>query len=53
MRATEPATTYQVINIKDDGIIATGINAHGEVIGFEWLEEKERPGACSIRRFIT
>lgn len=44
VRADEPATTYQVIKIKDDGIIATGINARGEVIGFEWLEEKERPG---------
>ena len=44
VRADEPAKTYQVINIKDDGIIATGINARGEVVGFEWLEEKERPG---------
>lgn len=43
-QADEPAKAYQVITIKDDGIIATGINARGDVVGFEWLEEKERPG---------
>ncbi|WP_406699637.1 HAF repeat-containing protein [Singulisphaera sp. Ch08] len=44
VQADEPAKPYQIITIKDDGIIATGINARGEVVGFEWLEEKERPG---------
>lgn len=46
VQADEAANTDQVmvISIKDDGIIASGINARGDVVGFEWLEEKERPG---------
>jgi probable HAF family extracellular repeat protein len=42
--ATEPDKAYQVVATKEDGIIATGINARGEIVGFEWVEEKERPG---------
>jgi uncharacterized membrane protein len=43
-RAGEPVKTYQVISPKDDGIIATGINERGDIVGFEWVEEKARPG---------
>ena len=43
----EPARTYEVVSPKDDGIVATGINGRGDVIGFEWIEEKERPGVLS------
>jgi uncharacterized membrane protein len=42
--ADEPIKKYQVISPKDDGIIATGINGRGEIVGFEWIEEKARPG---------
>src|SRR6266852_9865532 len=42
--AGEPATKYQVVTPKDDGIIATGINGRGEVVGFEWIEDKGHPG---------
>jgi uncharacterized membrane protein len=45
--ADEPAKKYQVISPKDDGIIATGINGRGEIVGFEWIEEKARPGLVS------
>jgi uncharacterized membrane protein len=43
-RADEPARKYQVVTPKDDGIIATGINGRGEIVGFEWIEDKARPG---------
>src|SRR5262249_22529780 len=45
--ADEPAKKYEVISPKDDGIIATGINGRGEIVGFEWIEEKARPGVLS------
>jgi uncharacterized membrane protein len=45
--ADEPAKRYEVISPKDDGIIATGINGRGEIVGFEWIEEKARPGIVS------
>src|SRR5262249_6485189 len=42
--AGKPAKKYQVVTPKDDGIIASGINGRGDVIGFEWIEDKGRPG---------
>jgi uncharacterized membrane protein len=42
--ADEPARRYQVVSPKDDGIVATGINGRGEIVGFEWVEEKAHPG---------
>src|SRR3954469_3317111 len=42
--ADEPARRYQVVSPKDDGIIATGINGRGEIVGFEWIEDKAHPG---------
>src|SRR5947209_19623823 len=41
--ASEPARRYQVVTPKADGIIATGINRHGGIVGFEWIEDKARP----------
>ena len=43
-RADEPARKYQVVTPKDDGIVATGINNGGAVVGFEWIERKDQPG---------
>jgi uncharacterized membrane protein len=51
--ADEPARKYEVVSPKDDGIIATGINRRGEVIGFEWVEEKETPGVISQMPFLA
>ena len=38
-RAEDPAKTYQVVTPRDDGIIATGINGRGDVVGFQWVEK--------------
>lgn len=42
--ADEPAKKYQIVTPKDDAIVATAINAGGEIVGFEWVEEKKHPG---------
>lgn len=47
------SSSYQVVATKADGIIATGINARGEVIGFEWREEKDRPGVIYQAPFLA
>jgi uncharacterized membrane protein len=40
----EPPTKLTVISPKDEGIMATGINGRGDVVGFEWVEKEELPG---------
>ena len=52
-RADEPVKKYQVVTPKDDGIIATGINNRGDIVGFEWIEEKERPGVLDQVPFFA
>jgi uncharacterized membrane protein len=42
--AEEPTTRFQVVTPRDDGIVATGINAKGEVVGMEWVENKRIAG---------
>jgi uncharacterized membrane protein len=44
LRADEPVKKYQVVTPKDDGIVATGINDGGAIVGFEWVESKDTPG---------
>ena len=51
--ADEPVKKYQVVTPKDDGIIATGINNRGDIVGFEWIEEKERPGVLDQVPFFA
>ena len=51
--ADEPVKKYQVVTPKDDGIIATGINRRGDIVGFEWIEEKERPGVLDQVPFFA
>ena len=34
--ADDPIKPIQVVSPKDDGIVATGINGHGDLIYFEW-----------------
>jgi uncharacterized membrane protein len=51
--AQPPAGKLQVITPKDDGIIATGINGRGEIVGFEWIEEKARPGVLEQTPFFA
>lgn len=45
--AEGPARKFQVVTPKGDGIIATGINGRGDVVGFEWVEEEDHPGVIS------
>jgi uncharacterized membrane protein len=45
--ADEPVTKYRLVTPKDDGIVATALNGRGDVVGFEWLEQKAQPGVVS------
>jgi probable HAF family extracellular repeat protein len=51
LAADGPAKKLQVVSPKDVGIIATGINGRGEVIGFEWVEDQ--PGILSQKPFFA
>jgi uncharacterized membrane protein len=51
--ADEPARKYRVVSPKDDAIIATGINGRGEIVGFEWVGEKNHPGVLAQVPFIA
>jgi uncharacterized membrane protein len=49
----EPQSKIEVVTPKDDGIIATGINARGEVVGFEWVDDKAHPGVLEQAPFYA
>jgi uncharacterized membrane protein len=49
----EPAKKYRLVSPKDDGIIATGLNSRGDVVGFQWVEEKNQPGVVSQVPFFA
>jgi uncharacterized membrane protein len=51
--ADEPPKKYQLVTPKDVGIIATGINSRGDIVGFEWIEEKDRPAVVSQQPFYA
>ncbi|MHC5540788.1 HAF repeat-containing protein, partial [Singulisphaera rosea] len=53
--AEEPpkARPIHIVSLKDDGIIATGINELGDVIGFEWAENKDYPGVVEQVPFFA
>jgi uncharacterized membrane protein len=51
--ADEPPKKYRVVTPKDDGIIASGINERGEIIGFDLLEEKDRPAVIAHVPFFA
>jgi uncharacterized membrane protein len=51
--ADEPAKKYQVVTPKGDGIIATGINGRGEIVGFEWIEDTRHPGVINQVPFFA
>lgn len=48
-----PRKKYEVISPKPDGIIATGINGKGEIVGFEWVEEEKNPGVVAQVPFFA
>ena len=51
--ADEPPTPYRLVSPKPIGIIATGLNGRGDLVGFEWVEEKERPGVLAQVPFFA
>lgn len=42
--AVEPPKKYHVVTPREVDFTATGINEHGDVVGFEWIEDRKRPG---------
>ena len=52
-RSDEPTKKYQIVSPKETGIIATGINERGDVIGFEWIESKKYPGVVEQVPFFA
>jgi uncharacterized membrane protein len=51
--ADEPAKKYQLVTPKPIGIMATGLNGRGDLVGFEWAEEEKHPGVISQRPFYA
>jgi uncharacterized membrane protein len=51
--ADEKPPGFSIVAPNDEGIVATGINGRGEVIGFEWVEEKDQPGVISQKPFFA
>lgn len=49
----EPVRKYEIVTPKAEGIIATGINGRGEIIGFEWSEDKKLPGVLEQVPFFA
>lgn len=48
-----PPGRFSVVTPKDNGIIGIDINDRGDVLGFEWVEEKETPGVISQVPFVA
>jgi uncharacterized membrane protein len=44
VQAEEPTIRLEVVTPRDDGIVATGIDGKGEIVGFEWVENKRVAG---------
>ena len=51
--AEEPAVKLEVVTPKARGIIATDLNERGDMVGFEWVEEKGLPGVISQAPFYA
>jgi uncharacterized membrane protein len=51
--ADEPVKKYRLVTPKDDGIMATALNSHGDLVGFEWAEQKDQPGLIAQVPFCT
>ncbi len=53
-RADEPPVRrHEVISPKDDGINAAGINARGDLTGFEWAPDPEHEGVIGQEPFFA
>jgi hypothetical protein len=40
----EPKTKLEIVTPRPEGIVATGINGRGDIVGFEWVESDRFPG---------
>ena len=49
----EPPKKYQVVTPRDVDISATGINERGEIVGFDSVEDKARPGVIDQVPFFA
>ncbi len=52
-RGDEPKKKYQIVSPRDVGIIATGINGRGDIVGFEWIASKKYPGVIDQVPFFA
>ena len=41
--ADEPVTRYRLVTPRDDGVIATGLNSQGDLVGFECARKRTTP----------
>jgi uncharacterized membrane protein len=48
-----PADKYEIVTPKNDNIEATAINSRGDVVGFEWAEEKDNPDIIAQKPFFA
>jgi uncharacterized membrane protein len=53
LRGDEPGHQFQIVAPKTDGINAVAINAHGDIVGFEWVESKRIPGVVDEQPFFA
>lgn len=49
----EPRNRYEVVTPRHDEINAVGINGAGDIIGFEWVENKNTPGVVEELPFFA
>lgn len=48
-----PSKPIKVVVTKDNGVAVTAINGRGDIIGFEWVEEKATPGVLKQEPFLA
>ncbi|WP_435016415.1 HAF repeat-containing protein [Tundrisphaera sp. TA3] len=51
--AADEPRKYEVVTPKPTGIVGIDINEKGDVLGYEWVEEKELPGVISQVPFLA
>jgi uncharacterized membrane protein len=51
--ADGPVDRFEVVTPKLDGINAVGINGHGDIIGFEWVENRRVAGVVEELPFFA
>jgi uncharacterized membrane protein len=49
----EPGKRFKIVTPKLDGVNAVGINGKGDIIGFEWVENKTIPGVVDELPFFA